>query len=92
VSGLEPVAALWDVATGTQVGPSLTVGSRVAMIDLSPDGRRLLMTTGSGEGALWDIDPDSWAERACTVANRTLTRKEWKKFLPGRPYEPACAA
>jgi WD40 repeat protein/tRNA A-37 threonylcarbamoyl transferase component Bud32 len=83
--------SLWDVATGTQIGPSLAAGKRAAMIDLSSDGRRLLMTAANGEGAVWDIDPDSWARRACTLANRTLTREEWKTFLPGRPYEPACA-
>jgi WD40 repeat protein len=90
VSGLEPVASLWDVATGTQIGPNLTAGSRKAMMDLSPDGRRLLMTNGDGKGAVWDVDTESWAQRACTLANRTLTRKEWTVFLPGRPYEPAC--
>ena len=86
------VAALWDVATGAQIGPRLTAGSRRAMIDLSPDGRRLLLTHGNGEGAVWDIDPESWARRACALANRTLTREEWEEFLPGRPYEPACAS
>jgi WD40 repeat protein len=90
VSGLEPVASLWDVATGTRIGPSLTAGSRKAMMDLSPDGRRLLMTNGDGKGAVWDVDAESWARRACSLANRTLTRKEWEEFLPGRPYEPAC--
>ena len=44
-----------------------------------------------GRGAVWDVDPASWAERACALANRTLTRDEWETFLPGRPYEPACA-
>jgi hypothetical protein len=91
VSGFEPVASLWDVATGTRIGPSLTAGSRTAMMDLSSDGRRLLLTNGDGQGAVWDVDPESWARRACALANRTLTRKEWEKFLPGRPYEPACA-
>jgi WD40 repeat protein len=91
VSGVEPVASLWDVATGKRIGPRLTAGSRRAMIDLSSDGRRLLMTLGNGQGAVWDIDPASWAQRACTVANRTLTPEEWEEFLPGRPYEPACA-
>jgi WD40 repeat protein len=90
VSGFEPVASLWDVATGVQVGPQLTAGDRRTMIDLSPDGRQLLETHGNGEGAVWDVDPDSWARRACALANRTLTRKEWEEFLPGRPYEPAC--
>ncbi len=44
------------------------------MADLSPDGKRLLMTLANGEGAVWDIDPASWAQRACAVANRTLTQ------------------
>jgi WD40 repeat protein/tRNA A-37 threonylcarbamoyl transferase component Bud32 len=91
VSGFEPVASLWDVATGTQIGPQLTAGDRRTMIDLSPDGRRLLETHGNGRGAVWDVDPESWERRACDLANRTLTRREWEKFLPGRPYDPACA-
>ncbi len=33
------------------------------------------MTADNGEGAVWDIDPESWARRACAVANRTLTRE-----------------
>jgi len=89
ISG-KPDASLWDVATGTQVG-RLSGGSRRAMLDLSPDGRHLLMTNANGQGAVWDIDPDSWARRACALANRILTRKEWDEFLPGRPYEPACS-
>jgi WD40 repeat protein len=90
VSGWEPVGSLWDVATGVQIGPRLTAGNRRAAIDLSPDGRRLLMTLGNGQGAVWDVDPDSWKRRACKLANRTLTRQEWAKFLTGRRYEPAC--
>ena len=30
------------------------------MLDLSPDGRQLLMTAANGQGAVWDIDPESW--------------------------------
>ncbi len=91
VSGFEGGAALWDVATGTQIGPRLKAGERRAAIDLSADGRRLLLTHGDGHGAVYDVAPASWAKRACTVANRTLTPEEWEEFLPGRPYEPACA-
>jgi WD40 repeat protein/tRNA A-37 threonylcarbamoyl transferase component Bud32 len=91
VSGFEPVASIWDVGAGTQIGPQLTAGDRRTMIDLSPDGRRLLETHGNGQGAIWDVDPESWERRACALANRTLTHEEWEGFLPGRPYEPACA-
>jgi WD40 repeat protein/tRNA A-37 threonylcarbamoyl transferase component Bud32 len=91
VSGYEPVASLWDVASGAQIGPKLTAGDRRTMVDLSSDGRSMLTTNANGQGAVWDVDPESWAQRACTLANRTLTREEWKAFLPGRPYEPACA-
>ncbi len=90
VSGFEPAASLWDVATGAQIGPQLTAGDRRTMIDLSSDGRQLLETHGNGHGAVWDVDPESWNRRACSLANRTLTREEWNTFLPGRPYEPAC--
>jgi hypothetical protein len=62
------------------------------MLDLSADGRHLLMTNADGHGAVWNVDPVSWAQRACALANRTLTLEEWKEFLPGRPYEPACAS
>jgi WD40 repeat protein len=92
VSGVEGAASLWDVATGKRIGPRLIAGSRKSLLDLSSDGHRLLITSESGQGALWDIDPASWAQRACTLANRTLTREEWEEFLPGRQYEPACAA
>jgi WD40 repeat protein len=91
VAGWEDVASLWDIASGAQIGPRLTAGSRRTSLDLSPDGRRLLTTFGNGQGAVWDVDPESWKQRACTLANRTLTREEWEQFLPGRPYEPACA-
>jgi WD40 repeat protein len=90
VSGWEPVASLWDVATGARIGPTLTAGSRRAWIDLSADGRRLLLTHGDGRGAIWDVDPQEWERRACAIANRALSEEEWEEYLPGRPYRPAC--
>jgi WD40 repeat protein len=87
---LANLGALWDVATGTRIGPDLTAGLPASMMDLSSDGHHLLVTTADGRGLIWDVDPRSWAQRACALANRTLTRDEWDTFLPGRPYEPAC--
>jgi WD40 repeat protein len=84
-------ASLWDVATGIQIGPTLSAVSSSTTMDLSSDGRSLLMTGADGRGAVWDVDPQSWTRRACALAHRTLTRDEWERFLPGRSYEPACA-
>ena len=61
ISGFEPVASLWDVASGTQIGPRLTAGDRRTMIDLSADGRQMLEVHGNGQGAVWDVDPESWS-------------------------------
>jgi WD40 repeat protein len=88
---LATVGTLWDVASGARIGPNLAAGLPTSMMDLSSDGRHLLVTTEDGRGYVWDVDPTSWPERACALANRILTRDEFETFLPGRPYEPACA-
>ena len=51
--------------------------------DFSPDGKQLLTTVIWGPRIVWDVDPESWAQRACAIANRTLTQEEWDEFLPG---------
>jgi WD40 repeat protein len=90
MSGGEAFASLWDVASGAPIGPRLRLGGREVALDISRDGRRMLTTQGDGQGTIWNIDPDSWAQRACALANRRLTPEEWAKFVPGRAYEPAC--
>jgi hypothetical protein len=40
---------------------------------------------------MWDIDPQSWREKACTVAGRNLTKTEWDKYMPtDEPYRATC--
>ena len=54
-------------------------------------GTHLVTVYDNRSGYLWDIQPQSWARRACQVAGRTLTRAEWNDALPERTYAPACA-
>ena len=35
-------------------------------------------------------DPAVWKERACEIAGRVLTEKEWSQLFGARPYAPAC--
>lgn len=71
-SVLAAAGVLWDVKTGTRIGPNLAhSGGRereeiqtTPMSDLSSDGRQLLVTDPDGPVTVWDIDPNSWAQRA----------------------------
>ncbi|HLE99682.1 MAG TPA: hypothetical protein VI540_07260 [Gaiellaceae bacterium] len=43
-----------------------------------------------GRGFRWETSPAVWSSVACSIAGRVLTEDEWERFLPGRPYTPAC--
>ena len=67
VSGGAAGVSLWDVATGIQTVRSLTAGP-MRMMDLSSDGRRLLMTADDGR-VVWDVDPSRG--RGAPASSRT---------------------
>jgi WD40 repeat protein len=82
---------LWDVARRQRFGEPLSWHtSRVLNAVFHPDGKTL--ATASKEGTLqWDVDPRSWRNAACGIANRNLTRGEWDEvFGSGRPYKRTC--
>jgi hypothetical protein len=60
-----------------------------SVLAFDPGGSDLVAFYGDGTGLVWDVDPDRWKQRACTVAGGALTRDEWDELLPGRRYEPA---
>lgn len=39
---------------------------------------------------LWDLDPDAWSKLACKVANRNLSREEWRQYFPEDSYRKTC--
>ncbi len=78
-----------------------TTGARQATIPLplrTPEARLTYLPDSSGvlvagiDGRTWTVDtnPDSWSDRACTIAGRNLSRKEWKEHFPGRAYKVTC--
>jgi WD40 repeat protein len=42
-------------------------------------------------GIRYPLDPRTWLRAACDVAGRDLTRAEWERYLPGRPWAPTCS-
>jgi WD40 repeat protein len=88
----EGTVRLVDVRTRDEIGTPLPgLVNESASAAFTPDGKRLVVVYATGDGLVWDVDPDAWKQRACAVAGRALTRAEWQKFLPGRAYEPACS-
>jgi WD40 repeat protein len=81
---------LFDTETRKQVGSELPGVDNMGTWASVLSGDRLLALVQTGDAFTWDLDPDRWSAQACRVANRALTRSEWRAFLPDRPYEPAC--
>ena len=81
---------LFETTTHKQVGSNLPGVDNMGTWASVLPGDRLLALVQTGEAFTWDLDPDRWSSQACRVANRHLTRSEWRAFLPERPYDPAC--
>jgi hypothetical protein len=83
--------ALWDKSTGRELGPELAGHSAtVRTAAFSGDGRRLVTVDARQQIMLWDLNPDSWAERACIIANRNFSWDEWLQSFAERPYQKTC--
>jgi hypothetical protein len=61
---------------------------RPAFADLTPGGAWLFVKYITGDAFRWDVRLETWRRRACAVAGRELTRDEWARFAPDRPYAP----
>ncbi len=81
---------LWDVASRRQIGTALTGNGPYPYVFYSPDGRRLLAVSPDGPFTVWDVDPESWKRRACSIAGRNLSRDEWRDFVGDTPYHATC--
>ena len=69
-------ATLWDSNSRQKIGEINVFNDLSREIAFSPDGKTLLC----GQYFL-DIDPESWKRRACHIANRNLTREEWRQYI-----------
>jgi WD40 repeat protein len=84
---------LWDVGSRQPIGsplaaqPSFLVNAR-----FTPDGRHLFTVYDNARAYRWDIDPAAWRRRACRVAHRDLTPREWDRWVPAQPYRTVCAS
>jgi DNA-binding SARP family transcriptional activator/WD40 repeat protein len=59
-------------------------------VDTENDERTLALEQSDGSTQVVVAEPAAWEERACRIAGRVLTEKEWAELWGSRPYAPAC--
>jgi WD40 repeat protein len=85
------VLQLWDVSTGKSIGQPRRIDNNWFLPKAPFNHSGTLMATIEAHGektalTLWDTDVKSWQERACNIANRNLSRREWLTYFEDRPY------
>lgn len=81
---------LWDVPTHELVGTLSTGGQAIRSIAFQPHGGVLASVDESDSIIFWTASYEQWMRRACQIANRNMTLKEWNTYLGSRPYRKTC--
>jgi WD40 repeat protein len=86
---------LYDLSSGRQIGSSISLTEEPPVgaspyVAFTPDGRNIVASDYTGRTWVVPVSLDQWRVRACSVANRNLTRTEWNQFATGRSFERVC--
>jgi WD40 repeat protein len=61
-------------------------------VTFSPDGRTVVSGSSDRTIIAWDVNLDSWQNRACSIVNRQLSAQEIDYYMPGTGYLDVCLA
>jgi WD40 repeat protein len=81
---------LWDVPTHELVGTLSTGEQAIRSIAFQPRGGVLASVDESDSIIFWTVSYEQWVRRACQIANRNMTLKEWSTYGGNRPYRKTC--
>lgn len=95
--GSDGEVRIWDTTSWAPFGLPLTEHGLWGLLSFSDDGEHLrVLYEASGPGLPGELrtlpmSTTAWVERACSVANRQLTRAEWAIVRPGSAWRRTCA-
>jgi WD40 repeat protein len=90
-AGVDGNIILWDLTTRSPIGEPLTFGSGwISDLAFSVDGNTILVIGENERSEAFTISVETWMHKACEIANRNLTRREWAQFLGAEPYHETC--
>jgi WD40 repeat protein len=92
-AGSNGTTLVWDLATDQQIGAVLSPrAANGAAVAFSPGGQELA-TVGSSDATWWNVAfPGNLLGSTCQIAGSSLSRQEWKTYVPAEPYRNPCAA
>jgi len=80
---------LWDVESKIPMGDPFEYS--IYDSSFSTDSKVLAFSTSEWIYTL-DVDPESWAKKACAIVNRNFSQEEWQKYMgsSNRTHEKTC--
>ncbi len=90
-SSFDGTVVIWNLATGQPGAVLEGHDAYVVALAISRDGTRLASGSWDGKVMVWDARVDAWHLRACEIANRQLTPREWTAHVGDEvPYRAVC--
>jgi WD40 repeat protein len=89
--GSDGLAKLWRTSTLQQFGATFPgdPGSW-GTARFTGGGSQLVVAYDDDPGKVWPTSVGAWKRHACSVAGRSFTREEWRRFVGDRPYASTC--
>lgn len=84
---------LWNTADPRKAGLWATLPAHAGSVfTVAFDERTGILYSGGGDrtSRMWDTDPARVAIIICATVGDPITRAEWARYVPDRPYQPPC--